>query len=84
MDDFHSILVLGSSSCTMLGCTAVMCVYVLVLIIDQIHERLYGKRMYYRCHISLELHMLFCTIILELENCKAITNFTIKKAYKFT
>jgi hypothetical protein len=57
-----------------------VCVYVLVLIIDQIHERLYGKRMYYKCHISLELHMLFCTIILELENCKAITNFTIKKS----
>jgi hypothetical protein len=61
-----------------------VCIYVLVLIINQIHERLYGKRMYYKCHISLELHMLFCTIILELENCKAITNFTIKKkAYKF-
>ena len=56
-----------------------VCDYVLVLIIDQILERLYGKRMYYKCHISLELHMLFCTIILELENCKAITNFTIKK-----
>ena len=56
-----------------------VCDYVLVLIIDQILERLYGKRMYYKCHNSLELHMLFCTIILELENCKAITNFTIKK-----
>ena len=27
----------------------------------------------------IKLHMLFCSIILELENFEAITNFTIKE-----
>jgi hypothetical protein len=62
----------------MLGSTTVMCVHVFVLIIDVTPESLYGKGMYQRCHISLELHIFLCSIILILKNSKPIINFTTK------
>ena len=62
----------------MLGSTSVICVYVFVVIIDVTLESLYGKGMYQRCHISLELHILLCSIILMLKNSKPVTNFTTK------
>ena len=54
MDNFLSLLVKDPSSCTVLGSTNVMCVYVLVVIIDAIPKSHYGKRMFKWCHVGLE------------------------------